>query len=158
MKFTTWCSNERGRGGGGVKGFLNNVQKNCTFLTGRLPLKDRQSLNGHYWSARSTVQLTQQKSQPPPKAEIWEVIQASFDWTSSWEGWQLLMALMGWAPLTNEAKYSDKVFAAHTHSDLVSSCSECSVIAPPSRCQVTNLKLLNLNKYRMQSCYLESFS
>ena len=24
--------------GGGVKGFLNNVQKNCTFLTGRLPL------------------------------------------------------------------------------------------------------------------------
>ena len=26
------------RVGGGVKGFLNNVQKNCTFLTGRLPL------------------------------------------------------------------------------------------------------------------------
>ena len=24
--------------GGGVKGLLNNVQKNCTFLTGRLPL------------------------------------------------------------------------------------------------------------------------
>ena len=26
------------RGGGGVKGFLNNVQKNCTFLSGWLPL------------------------------------------------------------------------------------------------------------------------
>ena len=26
------------RKGGGVKGFLNNVQKNCTFLTGWLPL------------------------------------------------------------------------------------------------------------------------
>ena len=26
------------RRGEGVKGFLNNVQKNCTFLTGRLPL------------------------------------------------------------------------------------------------------------------------
>ena len=25
--------------GGGVKGLLNNVKKNCTFLTGRLPLK-----------------------------------------------------------------------------------------------------------------------
>ena len=34
-KFTTWCSNERG--GGGVKGFLNNVQKSCTLLAGWLP-------------------------------------------------------------------------------------------------------------------------
>ena len=25
-------------GGGGVKGFLNNVKKNCTFLAGWLPL------------------------------------------------------------------------------------------------------------------------
>ena len=25
--------------GGGVKGLLNNVQKNCTFLKGRLPLE-----------------------------------------------------------------------------------------------------------------------
>ena len=25
--------------GGGVKGLLNNVKKNCTFLTGRLPLE-----------------------------------------------------------------------------------------------------------------------
>ena len=29
------CSN---KGGGGVKGLLNNVQKNCTFLAGWLPL------------------------------------------------------------------------------------------------------------------------
>ena len=28
------------RKGGGGKGFLNNVQKNCTFLTARLPLTD----------------------------------------------------------------------------------------------------------------------
>ena len=26
------------KGGGGVKGLLNNVKKNCTFLTCRLPL------------------------------------------------------------------------------------------------------------------------
>ena len=28
------------RGGGGVKGLLNNVQKNCTFLSCRLPLEE----------------------------------------------------------------------------------------------------------------------
>ena len=27
------------KGGGGFKGLLNNVKKNCTFLTGRLPLQ-----------------------------------------------------------------------------------------------------------------------
>ena len=29
------------KGGGGVKGLLNNVQKNCTFLGGWLPLERR---------------------------------------------------------------------------------------------------------------------
>ena len=38
------------RKGGGVKGFLNNVQKNCTFLTGGLPLLPLydQNLNPQY--------------------------------------------------------------------------------------------------------------
>ena len=31
--------------GGGVKGLLNNVQKNCTFLTGRLPLVSKHISN-----------------------------------------------------------------------------------------------------------------
>ena len=34
-KFTTYMFKRRV--GGGIKGFLNNVQKNCTFLTARLP-------------------------------------------------------------------------------------------------------------------------
>ena len=37
------------KGGGGVKGLLNNVQKNCTFLKGGHPLLDRD---------RSTYELT----------------------------------------------------------------------------------------------------
>ena len=32
------------RKGGGVKGLLNNVKKNCTFLKGRLPLGDIKEL------------------------------------------------------------------------------------------------------------------
>ena len=29
------------KGGGGVKGLLNNVKKNCTFLTGGHPLSEK---------------------------------------------------------------------------------------------------------------------
>jgi len=32
--------------GGGVKGLLNNVQKNCTFLKGRLPLPNQTQITG----------------------------------------------------------------------------------------------------------------
>ena len=33
------------KGGGGVKGLLNNVQKNCTFLKGWLPLLSKSNCN-----------------------------------------------------------------------------------------------------------------
>ena len=40
------------RGGGGVKGLLNNVKKNCTFLKGWLPLPHDGAHPRHIFSSR----------------------------------------------------------------------------------------------------------
>ena len=44
--------------GGGVKGLLNNVQKNCTFLKGRLPLCSKSEKNIHWEDGDQGKHLT----------------------------------------------------------------------------------------------------
>ena len=44
--------------GGGVKGLLNNVQKNCTFLTGRLPEDMTETAFGKFYTFKPPRHIT----------------------------------------------------------------------------------------------------